>query len=136
MSEQKEPPRLHPDPEGVLFAFVAAIVITIILIFFVIGPKLETELNDAIADIDAEQIAEGESYTATVASIDISKGLLVMDNGDQIPIDGLSTQPATNDTLTYIKTFDYESSRWDGMPKRLDEEVFINIEIVGNTLTE
>lgn len=132
MSNQNEPPRLHPDPEAVLFAFITAIVITIILVFFVIGPNLETKVNNATADIEAEQIAEGERHTATVSSINITKGLLVMDNGDEIPIDGLSAQPVTNDTLTYIKTFDYGFSNWGGMPKRLDEELFIDIEIIGH----
>lgn len=88
------------------------------------------------ADIEAEQIAEGERYTTTVTSIDASKGLLFMDNGDKIPIEDLSAQPAVDDKLTYIKTFDYKTSSWDGMPKRLDSETIINIEIIGNTLTE
>lgn len=131
MSNQKDPPRLHPDPEAVLFAFFTAIVITIIIAFFVLAPMLETKEDNATADIEAEQIAEGEHYTAVVSSIDISKGLLVMDNGDKIPTDDLSAQPVTGDTLTYIKTFDYESSNWDGMPKRLDSETIINIEIIG-----
>ena len=137
MSNQEDESRFHPEVKRMITGlFAIAIIIALIIACFTIAPKLEKRVNDAIADIETEQIAEGERYTTVVTSIDASKGLLFMDNGDKIPIEDLSAQPAVDDKLTYIKTFDYKTSRWDGMPKRLDSETIINIEIIGNTLTE
>ena len=137
MSNQEDKPEFHPEVKRIIIGTsLIAIIITLIIACFTIAPEVVKRASDAIADIEVEQIAEGERYTTTVTSIDASKGLLFMDNGDKIPIEDLSAQPAVDDKLTYIKTFDYESSSWDGMPKRLDSETIINIEIVGNTLTE
>lgn len=140
MSNQEDESRFHPDTESGLHPntekLLIAIFITTIMTTLIVGhlvlPKLEIKADIATADMEAQQIAEGERYTATVSSINISKSLLILDNGDQIPIRGLSPHPAVGDKLTYIKTFDYRSSLWSGMPERLDEEVIANIEIIGH----
>lgn len=144
MSNQEDESRLHPDTESGLHPntekLFVAIFITALMTILIVGhlvlPKLETKADIATADIEAEQIAEGERYSAVVSSIDISKGLLILDNGDEVPFKDLPTQLAVDDKLTYVKTFGYRSSLWTGMPERLDEEVITNIEIIGNTLTE
>lgn len=133
MSNQEDESRFHPEVKRMITGlFAIAIIIALIIACFTIAPEVVKRASDAIADMEAAQIAEGERYTAVVTSIDASKGLLFMDNGDKIPIEDLSAQPAVDDKLTYIKTFDYKTSSWDGMPKRLDSETIINIEIIGH----
>lgn len=138
MSNQEDESRFHPDTESGLHPntekLLVAIFITTLMTMPIVGdlvlPKLETKADIATADMEAEQIAEGERYSAVVSTIDTSKGLLVLDNGDEIPFKDLPTQLAVDDELTYIKTFDYRSSLWSGMPERLDEETLTNIKII------
>lgn len=64
-----------------------------------------------------------------VEKVDISDGLLIMDNGHKISTNNIPTQPSVGDTLEYVKTLGYSLDP-RGTPKLNDKPAFINIEII------
>lgn len=110
---------------------VTALVVSLLLITYLLMSEQERE-EQAIADIKAEQVAEGSYYTAVVTSVDISNGTVTLDNGDIIPADALKMSPSVNDVLSYTKTFGYEISDRDGIPERTEQDAFLNVESIGH----
>lgn len=109
---------------------MSALGIGCLLITYFLMAELGLE-EQAITDIKAEQIAEGSLYTAIVTSVDMSNGTVTLDNGDIMPEGALKMTPHVNDVLSYTKTFEYEISKWDGMPERTDQDAFLNVESIG-----
>lgn len=106
--------------------------IVCLLIGYIITSAQALEKEQAIADIKAEQIAEGSHYTAVVTAVDMSNGQVTLDNGHIMPADALKMTPNVNDVLSYTKTFDYEISDWGGTPKKTDQDAFLNVQSVGH----
>ena len=112
---------------------LAFYVLAIILVIATLVPTLmyfdnkETDAEDAIVE---RQVEEGTQYTAVVEAYDLTNELLIMDNGHEIDASELSSQPDAGDVLSYIKTFDYEISKWNSMPKETDETAYVNIKIM------
>lgn len=104
--------------------------VSLLLITYVLMSS-QSQQEQTITAIKAEQVAEGKHYTAVVTAVDMSNGTVTLDNGDIIPADALEMTPNTNDVLSYTKTFDYEISDWDGTPKRTDQDAFFNVESIG-----
>lgn len=105
-------------------------IITILLLFFAWMSHFEDKIADAIDAIEERQVEEGTQYTAIIEAYDISNQLLVMGNGHEIDASELSNQPAVGDELSYIKTFDYTTDTWDGMPEETDGTAYVNIKIM------
>lgn len=114
-------------------AMLALFFITTGVMIFIFIPStlyLQHKGADALDAIEERQVEEGTHYTAIVDAYDISNQLVIMDNGHEIDASELSNQPAVGDELSYIKTFDYVISTWDGMPKETDESAYVNIKIM------
>lgn len=110
---------------------MTALGICTLLITYILLSARAPEKEQAIADIEAEQIAESSHHTAVVTAINMSSGQVTLDNGDIIPADDLKMTPHVNDVLSYTKSFEYEISDWDGTPKRTDQDAFLNVQSVG-----
>lgn len=114
-------------------AMLALFFITAGVMVFMFIPSmmyLQHKGEDALDAIVERQAKESTQYTAIVEAYDISNQLLIMDNGHEIDASELSNQPTAGDELSYIKTFDYTTNTWDGMPKETDESAYINIKIM------
>ena len=113
-----------------ILAMLFITVTTMLLLYFAWMSHHEDEIADAIDAIEERQVEEGTQYTAIIEAYDISNQLLIMDNGHEIDVSELSNQPAVGDELSYIKTFDYKTDTWDGMPEETDGTAFVNIKIM------
>lgn len=102
-----------------------------ILFSYFILSSLAPEKEQAVADIKAEQVAEGSHYTAVVTAVDMSNGTVTLDNDHAIPTGLLKTTPHVGDVLAYTKTFDYEVHERTGIPKRTDQDAFLNVQSIG-----
>lgn len=114
-------------------AMLALFFITAGVMIFMFIPSmmyLQHKEADALDAIVERQVEEGTHYTATVESYDVSNQLLIMDNGHEIDASKLSKQPANGDELSYIKTFDYVTDTWNGMPKETGKTAYVNIKIM------
>lgn len=107
--------------------FAIALLIAILIPTVSYLDNKETDAEDAIIE---RQVEEGTQYTAVVEAYDVTNELLIMDNGHEIDASELSNQPDAGDVISYIKTFDYVISTWDGMPKETDGTAYVNIKIM------
>lgn len=101
-----------------------------LLIPYTIITAQKPVIEQAMADIEAEQVAESSHHTAVVTAVDMSNGTVTLDNGDILPADALKMTPNIDDILSYTKTFEYEISKWDGTPKRTEKDAFLNVESI------
>lgn len=118
------------DHHGKILAFcffAIALLLAILVPTVLYLDNKETDAEDAIIE---RQVEEGTQYTAIVEAYDLTNELLIMENGHEIDASELSSKPLAGDVLSYIKTFDYEISTWDGMPKETDGTAFVNIKIM------
>lgn len=113
-----------------ILTFLFISVTAMLLIYVALVIHFENKAEDALDAIVERQVNEGTQYTAIVEAYDISNQLMVMDNGDEIDASELPNQPTVGDKLSYIKTFDYKSDTWDGMPEETDGTAFVNIKII------
>lgn len=111
---------------ALLFISVTAV----LLLSFAMMSYFDDKAEDALDAIVERQVEEGTQYTAIVEAYDISNQLVIMDNGHEIDASELSNQPNVGDRLSYIKTFDYETNTWNGMPEETDDTAFVNIKIM------
>lgn len=105
-------------------------VTTMLLLYFALIMYFDDKAADALDAIEERQVEEGTQYTAIVEAYDVTNELLIMDNGHEIDASELSNQPNVGDRLSYIKTFDYETNTWNGMPEETDDTAFVNIKIM------
>lgn len=113
-----------------ILAMLFITVTTMLLLYFALIMYFDDKAADALDAIEERQVEEGTQYTAIVEAYDISNQLLIMDNGHEIDAAEMANQPTAGDELSYIKTFDYETNTWNGMPKETDGTAYVNIKIM------
>lgn len=99
---------------------------------YLIISSMAPEKERAIADIKAEQVAEGSHYTAVVTAVDMSNGKVTLDNDHVIPTGLLEATPNVGDVLTYTKTFEYEVHERTGMPYKTERDTFLDVQSIGH----
>ena len=104
-----------------------AMLLFIAVFYTTINVTSEKDGSKLAERMESEQLAEGELRTATVESIDVTNGFLIMSNGHKISTDDMSAQPGIGDTLEYVETFDFHYTPL-GL-KKTDDQAFINIEV-------
>lgn len=104
----------------------------VLLISYIMMSAQAPVTEQAIADIKAEQVAEGSHYTAVVTAVDMTNGQVTLDNDHVVPTDLLKTTPHAGNVLAYTKTFDYELHERTGMPQKTDRDTFLNVQSVGH----
>ena len=127
--------KLDEDTRDMIYialGFFGAVALAL-LAAWVLNVWQDPKQNQAIDDMVAEQMAEGQHYTAIVESVDMTTGVVTLDNGDELAISDLQGTPSVGDILAYTKSFEYIISKWNGYPKKTENAAYLNVKSIGHT---